>query len=408
MIPSRKIKTVTVLLSVLFLASTASVRSSLAEDMTNPTETPPPTGAAAVLQQACAEDAADGSCAAYAAELLRWEAGFVSTTSRSASLTRPQKVDAALDAADRLMRASLAPDWAAWRETLASFQPGIYDSYAQNVGAFMSLADILNLAIQSAAGDCMRAISRDLRDLKVAISVDALPGARLTWRESAALYYALGEDMTGAIADALAIEHTGNAARGVSICWPATSFEAIASKGTHDQHVEAIFALDYLNTVYNEDGTFAPHETPVFSDEYLATIIHPVPGGEIKNGWFDERSRNTRLHVGTDIRMPAKTPILAMTDGVVLFTGYLPIPGYYVIIEDPYGYVYHYYHMFELTTFVQEGDTVKQGQQIGIVGNTGNSETFHLHVGLVSPEGIYLNPYELFLQADIGPFLNLG
>jgi murein DD-endopeptidase MepM/ murein hydrolase activator NlpD len=94
-----------------------------------------------------------------------------------------------------------------------------------------------------------------------------------------------------------------------------------------------------------------------------------------------------------------------VTDGVVQYIGYLPIPGYYVIIEDPYGFVYHYYHLFEMTTFVEEGDKVRQGQQIGLVGSTGNSAAYHLHLGLVTPEGKYVNAYDLFVQAGIGPIL---
>ena len=145
-----------------------------------------------------------------------------------------------------------------------------------------------------------------------------------------------------------------------------------------------------------------------FPQEYLKTIIHPVKGGEIKNGWYDPRSHRTRLHMGTDIKMRAKTPILSMTDGVVLYIGYLPIPGNYVIIQDPYGYVYHYYHMFVMTTSIKEGDKVKQGEQIGIVGSTGNSVAYHLHLGIVTPEGKYVNPYDLFVQAGIGPILENG
>ena len=164
-------------------------------------------------------------------------------------------------------------------------------------------------------------------------------------------------------------------------------------------------ALYYLNTVYMDDGSVAPVAVYRFSKEYLATVAHPVPGGTIKNGWYDPRSHRTRLHTGTDIRVASKTPILAVTDGVVLHIGYLPIPGNYVIIRDPYGYEYHYYHMYELSTFVQVGDHVKQGQQIGRVGSTGNSVAYHLHLGLVSPEGVYLNPYDLFTQAGIGPIL---
>jgi murein DD-endopeptidase MepM/ murein hydrolase activator NlpD len=397
------------LLSALILASTASVRSSLADGAAQPVDPPEPSGAVSVLTLACQTEGTTGSCdASYAAELLRWEAGYISMLPNAPYQTRGQRVDAAFTAADRLLHSSIAPDWDAWHETLAAFNPGVYDAYARNAEAFSALAEAINLNVQYAAGACMRGISRDMRAVKVSLAVEALPETRLTWRECAALYFAFGEGMTGAMADALAAERTGTAPSGVTVRWPNPSFDAIAACGTHDQHVEAIFALDYLNTVYNEDGSDAPVETPQFSEEYLATVTHPVPGGVIKDGWFDNRSRNTRLHVGTDIRMRARTPILSMTDGVVKFIGYLPIPGNYVIIEDPYGYTYHYYHMYEPTAFVKEGDTVRQGQQIGIVGSTGNSETYHLHVGLVSPEGKYLNPYELFLQAGIGPLLKNG
>ena len=303
------------------------------------------------------------------------------------------------------MRSSMTLDWNRWSATLVEFDPTIYDSYAQNVGAFSALAKSLNDQIQTVSAAAVREISLDLRADGIAL-INADPfTTRLSWRECAALYFVFQDDMLSKLADSFPLEWEGNVVSGVSIRRQNPTFEDIILNGTHDEQVEATLALDYFNTVYNDDGTTAPIEEHVFSKEYLATVAHPVPGGLIKNGWYDPRSRKTRLHVGTDIKRRAKTPILAATDGVVKYIGYLPIPGFYVIIEDPYGFVYHYYHMFELTTFVKEGDTVKQGQQIGIVGSTGNSVAYHLHLGLVSPEGKYLNPYDLFVQAGIGPIL---
>lgn len=303
------------------------------------------------------------------------------------------------------MKTSLRPDWAAWSKTLVDFEPGVYDSYAQNVSAFSALAASLNGLIQTSSAACVRSISRDLREAQIPLSAQGQPQMQLTWRECAALYYIFGEKMTDAIASNITLKREGVAFLKVSLSYPNPTFEDIAKTGTHDELVEGILALDYFNTVYQEDGSMAPVEKYPFSQEYLKTIIHPVEGGLIKNGWYDPRSRKTRLHMGTDIKRRAKTPILSMTDGVVKYIGYLPIPGYYVMIEDPYGFVYHYYHMFELTSFVKEGDKVKQGQQIGIVGSTGNSAAYHLHLGLVTPEGKYVNPYDLFVQAGIGPIL---
>ncbi len=395
------------LLSVLLAASTASVRISHAASTPVPEATPEPSQAVVILGEACvgANGLSDDS-AAYAAEMLRWEAGFISRTSQSSAITKTQRIDSAFTAASRLMRTRLRPDWTAWIATTSNFEPAVYDSYAQNVKSFVALADALNSSMQLASATCVRSISEDFRAAKIALSAEGQPQASLTWRECAALYYIYGDSMTDAIADSFSVEREGNAYTGITLKWPKPAFEELAGKGTHDQLVEGVLALDYFNTVYNDDGSMAPVEAYQFPKEYLTTIIHPVKGGEIKNVWYDPRSRRTRLHMGTDIKMRAKTPILSMTDGVVLYIGYLPIPGNYVIIQDTYGYVYHYYHMFELTTSIKEGDKVKQGQQIGIVGSTGNSVAYHLHLGIVTPEGKYVNPYDLFVQAGIGPFLD--
>jgi len=394
------------MLSVLLLASTASIRSSLAAETPVPEATATPSGADAVLQRCCMPASAlEMNTAAYAAELLRFEAGYISSTSQTKQTTQSQRLYASFSAAERLMKRSMKQDWNAWDATLTDFDPAVYDSYAQNVKAFTSLATSLNGQIQSASAAAVREISQDMREEGIALKAPDPFSTRLSWRECAALYYVFQDDMLAMLSDSFPLDWEGSVLTGVSLRLNNPSFEEIAKKGTHDQLVEAILALDYLNTVYNDDGSTAPIEKHVFSEEYLATVAHPVPGGLIKNGWYDPRSRKTRLHVGTDIKRRAKTPILSATDGVVKYIGFLPVPGNYVIIEDPYGYIYHYYHMFELTTFVKEGDTVKQGQQIGIVGSTGNSVAYHLHLGLVSPEGKYLNPYDLYVQAGIGPIL---
>ncbi|MBA4347346.1 MAG: hypothetical protein C0413_00635 [Clostridiales bacterium] len=396
------------MLSVLILASTASVRVSLAASapQPKPTPTPEPSQAVAILGEACTgANTIYGDSAAYAAEMLRWEAGFISRTSKNTATSKNNLVYDVFSAASRLMKTQMQPNWQAWNATLVAFEPAVYDSYAQNVAAFIALAEAINNAMQLASADCVRSISRDLRAAQIPLSAEGQQQMRLGWRECAALYYIYGERMTDVVASSISVEREGNAYTGVTLTWPNPTFETLAGAGTHDQLVEAVMALDYFKTVYLDDGSIAPLSDYKFPEDYVKTIIHPVKGGLIKNGWYDPRSRRTRLHMGTDIKRRVKTPILSVTDGVVKYVGYLPIPGYYVMIEDPYGYTYHYYHMFELSSFVKEGDSVKQGQQIGIVGSTGNSAAYHLHLGVVTPEGKYVNPYDLFVQAGIGPIL---
>lgn len=393
------------MLSALILASTASVRSAKAEAPT-PDEPKDPSNVVELLKQVCAPEQTDTGCsAAFAARQIRYDEGLISRMDSSGNPPRSVRLKAMFDAAQRVLSHALILDWNGWNESLLDFKPGEYDCYAQNQPAFVALSSQINCALQSASVLCGKVLSRDLRAENLPLLATGQPETKLSWRECAALYYAFGADMTRVLTDAFAVRQEGSVLQGIVLHWPSPSFSEIVSRGTEEQAVEAELALYYLNTVYQDDGSVAPVTVYSFSKEYLATIAHPVPGGTIKNGWYDPRSHRTRLHTGTDIRVSARTPILAVTDGVVRHVGYLPIPGNYVIIRDPFGFEYHYYHMYEISTFVKEGDVVRQGQQIGRVGSTGNSVAYHLHLGLVSPEGVYLNPYDLFTQAGIGPIL---
>ena len=391
---------------MLLLASTASVRGSLADDgaqSKNATDLSKPS---AILLTACdGEESEANVSAAYAAEKLRYDAGLIAQTSHDGEMTRVQQMAASFEAANRVVQSYLEFDTTEWEESLQPFSATIYDSYAQQADKFMELADELNEAILEASATCMSMLSRELREIDIPLYTGGSPQTILSWQECAALYYAFGSDLNDVLAQAIGIERQGSLFRGVTPVWSDPDFDEIASFGTRDQLFEARMALAYLKTVYNDDGSVAEVEYYTYTDKYLKTVAHPLPGCTIKNGWYDPRSHATRLHVGTDIRAAARTPILSVTDGTVLYVGYMPIPGNFVIVVDPYGYEYHYYHMYEISTFVSEGDTVEQGQQIGLVGSTGNSVANHLHLGIVSPDGRYLNPYDLFVQAGIGPIL---
>ncbi len=396
------------LLSMLLLAaSTVSVRAAYAEESQTVTE-PDDGGAARTLSAACGlmEDgqAADSDAtAAYAAELMRLNEGLISWTSRQGYLTRQQRLEAAFDAANRAANRALEIDLTDWLEGIQPFDTGVYSEFAAHAEAFRTLGERMENALQSAANACMPTLSRDMRTLDIPLFASARTQFGFTWKQWAALFRAFGLDLPLAAAKTVQTRCEGSADGGVTIEWTVPTFDELAACGTRDELMEAKFALAYLNTIYDDDGNYAPAETPVLSESYLSTIAHPLPGMTIKNGWLDPRSDHTRLHTGTDILAPARTPILSATDGVVLYIGYMAIPGNYVVIEDPYGYEYHYYHMNEISTFVHEGETVEQGQVIGRVGSTGNSAAYHLHLAVISPDDVYLNPYDLFVQAGIGP-----
>lgn len=84
------------------------------------------------------------------------------------------------------------------------------------------------------------------------------------------------------------------------------------------------------------------------------------------------------LHTGVDIAYSEGTPIVAAADGVVVTTAYQPLGyGNYVFIRHGFGFYTRYAHLMRV--YVHEGERVKQGQEIGLLGTTGLSTGPHLH-----------------------------
>jgi peptidase M23-like protein len=83
------------------------------------------------------------------------------------------------------------------------------------------------------------------------------------------------------------------------------------------------------------------------------------------------------LHAGIDLANSIGTPILAVSDGVVIDAG--PTAGYgmWVKVRHADGTVTLYGHVN--TTLVSVGERVMAGDQIATMGNRGNSTGPHLH-----------------------------
>ncbi len=85
----------------------------------------------------------------------------------------------------------------------------------------------------------------------------------------------------------------------------------------------------------------------------------------------------TSWHTGVDLAAPIGTPVYAANSGVVIFNGWNSW-GYGTMVVLAHGpYLTLYGHMSGTT--VGCGQIVTVGQQIGMVGNTGNSSGPHLH-----------------------------
>ncbi len=96
-------------------------------------------------------------------------------------------------------------------------------------------------------------------------------------------------------------------------------------------------------------------------------------------------NRGSDFHPGMDIANGADVPIYAAGSGVVAKSYYSPSYGNCVIISHSYnGQTYSTLYAHMQARFVQDGQVVTQGQQIGIMGNTGQSFGQHLHFELMT------------------------
>ncbi|MBU0945309.1 MAG: M23 family metallopeptidase [Proteobacteria bacterium] len=120
------------------------------------------------------------------------------------------------------------------------------------------------------------------------------------------------------------------------------------------------------------------------SDRYLNTFNYlplgrPVPGPITSRFGHRADPVNGRkgFHEGVDMRAPSGQAIKATADGVVTQARFNGSYGRYIEIDHGNGYVTKFAHMKKF--LVKKGATVKRGQAIGKVGNSGRSTGPHLH-----------------------------
>lgn len=86
-------------------------------------------------------------------------------------------------------------------------------------------------------------------------------------------------------------------------------------------------------------------------------------------------------HKGIDIAGKEGSDIMALGDGVVIWSGERAGYGKLVEIDHGRGYITRYGHNEKL--LVKAGDTVKKGQTIALMGSTGRSTGPHVHIEVV-------------------------
>lgn len=138
---------------------------------------------------------------------------------------------------------------------------------------------------------------------------------------------------------------------------------------------------------YEEEGKYnlssLPSGAPSHAD---ISFYRPVKG--IVTSGFNEREK----HYAVDIAADLKQSVSATLEGTVIYAGFDANAGYIIQLQHKNGFISIYKHNAILLK--KQGDSVKAGEAIALVGNTGSLSTGpHLHFELWF-QGKAVNPEE--------------
>ena len=119
-------------------------------------------------------------------------------------------------------------------------------------------------------------------------------------------------------------------------------------------------------------------------------FIWPVPAYETVSRWKSD------YHKGADLKAPYGSEVLAMAAGTVSMAQWHYAYGNVVEVDHGNGLSTLYAHLESMDVAV--GDKVAQGQQIGMVGSTGNTTGVQCHVE-VRQDGALLDLHDYFPDA---------
>lgn len=111
------------------------------------------------------------------------------------------------------------------------------------------------------------------------------------------------------------------------------------------------------------------------------SMIFPVAGAHTIGGGFGA-ARSGHTHQGQDIMAACGTPLVAITRAKVKWVSFQSLAGNYVVIRNKKLHQDYMYAHLAAPASVAKGTVVQPGQQIGIVGQTGDATACHLHFEL--------------------------
>jgi murein DD-endopeptidase MepM/ murein hydrolase activator NlpD len=129
-----------------------------------------------------------------------------------------------------------------------------------------------------------------------------------------------------------------------------------------------------------------------------AFLSTPVDFARISSHFDSHRKHpilnRIRAHKGVDYAARTGTPVKAAGNGIISFRGRKGGYGQVMIIEHGQHYETLYAHLSDFKRGLEDGDSVRQGEIIGYVGETGLATGPHLHYEF-RIDGVHSDPETL-------------
>jgi murein DD-endopeptidase MepM/ murein hydrolase activator NlpD len=112
---------------------------------------------------------------------------------------------------------------------------------------------------------------------------------------------------------------------------------------------------------------------------------------DLRNYIYHGKKIDQQVHLGYDLAVTQHVGVQASNDGKVVYAAPLGIYGNCIVVDHGYGLQTIYGHLSRID--VHEGDVVKQGQVMGLSGQTGMAGGDHIHFAM-QLDGVQIDPKE--------------
>jgi murein DD-endopeptidase MepM/ murein hydrolase activator NlpD len=156
-------------------------------------------------------------------------------------------------------------------------------------------------------------------------------------------------------------------------------------------------AFRFRDSYYDEKGIALKREmlasplkfNPRISSGFTRRRMHPILG-------------TARPHLAVDYAAGTGSPVVAVANGTVTFAGWNAGYGNLVQIRHTNGLTSGYAHLSRIAAGVHTGRGIKQGDLVGLVGQTGLATGPHLHF-MMTNKGTPINPVPTLKKGEPAP-----